>query len=72
LVELPVAVRTRWWRSSLAEAGATVADLSSTHVRWLEGLIVGWTGQGPVDIPGGLQVSRADGHVHVRRSGRVE
>lgn len=72
LVDLPVAVRTRWWRRALADAGVTVADLSSTHVRWLEALLTDWTGQGPVDVPGGLRVGRADGLVHVRRSRRVE
>lgn len=65
LAELAAPVRTRWWRRALTDAGAVGPDISSTHVGWLEGLVLRWHGQGPVDVPGGLKVRRADGQVHV-------
>ncbi|MBD2759843.1 tRNA lysidine(34) synthetase TilS [Yimella sp. cx-573] len=72
LAALAPAVRTRWWRQALAVQGAVIADLSFTQVGWLEDLVVRWRGQGPVDVPGGLRVYRADGAVHLTTPGQVE
>ncbi|GAB3587895.1 tRNA lysidine(34) synthetase TilS [Calidifontibacter terrae] len=67
LAAVPVAVRTRWWRLALAAEGVVVADLSSTHVGWLEALAVAWRGQGPVDLPGGMLARRTDGRILIER-----
>jgi tRNA(Ile)-lysidine synthase len=68
LAELPVAVRTRWWRLALAAEGVVLADLSATQVGWLEALLTQWRGQGPVDLPGKLRARRRDGRILIERA----
>lgn len=68
LGDLPVAVRTRWWRLALAQEGVVLADLSATHVGRLEALLTNWRGQGPVDLPGKRQVRRSDGRILIERA----
>lgn len=69
---LPTAIRTRWWRRALADEGAVIAALSSTHVRWLDAFITDWHGQGPVDVPGKLRVLRSEGRIRLARGDQVE
>jgi tRNA(Ile)-lysidine synthase len=63
LVELPAAVRTRVLHAWARGAGAPGGALAHRHVTALDALVVGWRGQGAVDLPGGVSV--------VRRAGRL-
>ncbi|MPZ26825.1 MAG: tRNA lysidine(34) synthetase TilS [Micromonosporaceae bacterium] len=58
LQELPDAVRTRVLHAWARELGAGGSALSHRHVAVLDALVTGWHGQGPVHLPGGIQVSR--------------
>ncbi|HET7477240.1 MAG TPA: tRNA lysidine(34) synthetase TilS [Dermatophilaceae bacterium] len=58
LAALPAALRTRVWRLLAVEAGAPAGSLFAVHVRALDTLVTGWTGQGPVDLPGGVRAER--------------
>jgi tRNA(Ile)-lysidine synthase len=59
LAELPVAVRTRVLRRAAIAAGAPAGTLNAGHVAAIDALVVGWHGQGPVNLPGGLVAHRA-------------
>lgn len=48
----PRAVRTRALREAAQAAG--IRALSSAHIDAVDGLVVAWRGQGPIDLPGGL------------------
>lgn len=56
--DLPAALRTRVWRLLMSASGASASDVGAGHVASLDALLTAWRGQGPVDIPGGLRVSR--------------
>lgn len=71
LAAIPDAVRARVWRALMLRSGATGSDVGRVHVRMLDGLVTGWHGQGPIDIPGRLRVRRAGSFLHVERR-RVE
>jgi tRNA(Ile)-lysidine synthase len=58
LTGLPVAVRTRVLHAWAAELGAPGGALSHRHVEALDALVVGWHGQGPTALPGGIMVAR--------------
>src|SRR5919107_1567005 len=58
LAGLPVAVRTRVLHAWAAELGAPGSALSHRHVQALDALVVGWHGQGPTALPGGIVVAR--------------
>ncbi len=58
LEQLPAALRGRVWRLLMTASGATAPDVGAGHVASLDALVTRWHGQGPVDIPGGLRVSR--------------
>jgi tRNA(Ile)-lysidine synthase len=62
--ELPDALRRRVLRAWLREAG--VPDLQAVHLRAVDALLVGWRGQGRVDLPGGAGVVRASGRLELR------
>ena len=72
LLRLRKAIRTRVWRLLAVEAGSPPGALVSGHIESLDTLVTGWRGQGPVDLPGSVQGSRADGRVLVAASRRVE
>ncbi len=55
------AVRTRVLHSWARRLGAPGGDLSHRHVEALDALLTDWRGQGPVHLPGGIQVARSDG-----------
>jgi tRNA(Ile)-lysidine synthase len=59
LADLPRAVRTRALRAWAATHGA--APLSAERTAALDGLLVAWRGQGPIDLPGGVLVRRTSG-----------
>jgi tRNA(Ile)-lysidine synthase len=61
LAELPRALRTRVLRAWALAGGA--AEVTSVHTAALDALVTGWHGQGPLDLPGGLRVSRTSGRL---------
>jgi tRNA(Ile)-lysidine synthase len=72
LRRLPRAVRTRVWRLLALEAGCPRGALLASHIEALDTLVTRWRGQGPIDLPGYVQGSRADGRVFLAASRRVE
>ncbi len=65
---IPPGLRRRVWRLLATDAGAQ--PLSATHVAALDDLVTGWRGQGPVDLPGGVQAERRDQQVVWHRRSR--
>lgn len=61
LVGLVPAIRSRVLHVWARECGAVPAALSYQHVTALDSLVTDWRGQGPVDLPGGLRVTRRAG-----------
>ncbi len=61
LEKLPQAIRTRVIRALLIAAGATINDLTRDHVLAVDALVTSWHGQGPLNLPGAINVSRAHG-----------
>ncbi|SDF58282.1 tRNA lysidine(34) synthetase TilS [Klenkia brasiliensis] len=61
LAPLPAALRRRVLRRWLLEAGT--GDLAAVHLHAVDALVVGWRGQGRVDLPGGGGVVRASGRL---------
>jgi tRNA(Ile)-lysidine synthase len=63
LAALPAALRARalkCWAERL-----TGRALSSVHIDALRALVEDWSGQGPVDLPGGRRIRRTDGRLFV-------
>ena len=60
---MPDAIRTRVLHAWAKELGASGAALSHRHVEALDALITDWHGQGPVHLPGGIQVARVRGRL---------
>lgn len=58
---LPKAVLTRVLRRFAISFGALVNDLSREHVLAIENLITNWKGQGPLNLPGKVNVKRESG-----------
>ncbi|WP_040337454.1 tRNA lysidine(34) synthetase TilS [Candidatus Blastococcus massiliensis] len=58
---LPVALRTRVLRGWLRAGG--VPDLQAVHLTAVDALLVRWSGQGRVDLPGGAGVVRTSGRL---------
>jgi tRNA(Ile)-lysidine synthase len=67
LAALPAAVRTRVLRLAALAAGAPASDLSAGHVEDLDRLVTDWHGQGPLQLPGGVAVTRACGTLTLSR-----
>ncbi len=67
LAAAPPALRRRALLSALRQAGAPPSALARVHVIAVDALIGDWHGQGPLDLPGGLQVRRACGSVWLDR-----
>jgi tRNA(Ile)-lysidine synthase len=63
LAALPGAVRSRVLRRAALTAGARSGDLTSAHLAALDALVIGWRGQGPVDLPGRLRGVRDCGRL---------
>lgn len=62
---LPPALRSRVWRTLLTAAGSPGGDLGKVHIDAVDALLTAWRGQGPIDIPGRLQVRRQHGVIEV-------
>jgi tRNA(Ile)-lysidine synthase len=60
---LPAALRRRVLRGWLR--AAAVPDLQAVHLAAVDALLVGWRGQGRVDLPGGAGVVRTSGRLVV-------
>lgn len=58
LLREPAAVRRRVLRCAAIDAGAPSTDLTARHLSGLDSLLTGWHGQGPLQLPGGIEVSR--------------
>jgi tRNA(Ile)-lysidine synthase len=67
LTALPAAVRTRVLRSAALLAGCPPGALNAAHVRALDALVVSWSGQGPVALPGGVAGRRDCGRLLLAR-----
>jgi tRNA(Ile)-lysidine synthase len=63
LESLPRAIRTRILRSAIYAAGAPSGSVSAEHVSAVEALISAWSGQGGLNLPGGVKVERISGRL---------
>lgn len=63
LETLPRAIRTRVIRSAIYAAGAPAGMVSWEHVSAVEALITAWSGQGALNLPGGVKVERISGRL---------
>ena len=63
LAESGPAVRSRVLRAAALAAGVTPGALLNAHISMIDALIVNWTGQGPVSLPGGIEAFRTSGRL---------
>jgi tRNA(Ile)-lysidine synthase len=63
LETLPRAIRTRILRAAIYAAGAPAGSVSAEHVSAVEALISAWSGQGALNLPGGVKVERISGRL---------
>jgi tRNA(Ile)-lysidine synthase len=63
LAELPRAIRTRIIRAAVYAAGAPGGTVAMEHVSAVETLICAWSGQGALNLPGGVKVERISGRL---------
>jgi tRNA(Ile)-lysidine synthase len=63
LEKLPRAVRTRLIRAAIYAAGAPAGMVTMEHVSGVEALITAWSGQGALNLPGGVKVARISGRL---------
>lgn len=64
LAPWPEALRSRVLHRWAGGLGAAGSALSAGHIAALDALVVGWHGQGPVALPGGIRVARTAGRLH--------
>ena len=62
------AVRTRVLRMLALQAGALANDLTREHILGIDELITNWHGQGPLNLPGSIDVTRAHGKLIFNKS----
>lgn len=72
LEPLPRAVRTRVLRLLLQHAGVDGSALGFRHLDQVDRLVTHWRGQGPIDVPGALQVRRHEGTLAIEPRRPVE
>lgn len=72
LLELHVAIRARVFRRLLERCGSPRGRITAVHVGECERLLSDWRGQGPLHLPGEVQVARSGGRVSVSAPSRVE
>ncbi|MEU4363592.1 tRNA lysidine(34) synthetase [Promicromonospora sp. NPDC023987] len=60
------AVRRRALRLAALDVGCRPTDTTTRHVDALDALVVSWSGQGAVHLPGGAQARRACGSLFLR------
>lgn len=63
LTALDPALRIRALRRLLVQHGASDGELAAHHLADVERLLIGWRGQGPIDVPGSVEVTRSDGEL---------
>jgi tRNA(Ile)-lysidine synthase len=63
LETLPRAIRTRVIRAAIYAAGAPAGMVTLEHVSAVEALISAWSGQGALNLPGGVKVERISGRL---------
>jgi tRNA(Ile)-lysidine synthase len=63
LESLPRAIRTRVIRAAIYGAGAPAGMVTLEHVSAVEALISAWSGQGALNLPGGVKVERISGRL---------
>jgi tRNA(Ile)-lysidine synthase len=63
LETLPRAIRTRVIRAAIYAAGAPAGMVTMEHVGGVEALISAWSGQGALNLPGGVKVERIWGRL---------
>jgi len=63
LETLPRAIRTRVIRAAIYAAGAPAGMVTMEHVGGVEALISAWSGQGALNLPGGVKVERISGRL---------
>ena len=68
LAHLPRAIRSRIIRTAIYAAGAPSGSISAEHIAAVEALIMGWSGQGPSHLPGGVKVERFSGRLSLLRN----
>lgn len=71
VANLSSAVRTRILRTYLINGGVRTNDLTREHVQSVDALVMNWRGQGPVDLPGGMNVVRESGRLVLTKSTRL-
>ena len=64
LLVLSSAVRTRVLRRLAARAGCTVNHLTRQHIMSIDALLTDWHGQGPLNLPGNVNVERRHGRLN--------
>lgn len=69
LADLPAAVRRRVARAALLAAGCPGGSLTADHLLSVDALVAHWHGQGPVALPGGIEVRRRCGRLVLRQTG---
>jgi tRNA(Ile)-lysidine synthase len=60
---LPTAVRRRVIRLAALESGAPAGTLAAVHIEAVDALITSWRGQGPLQLPGPVEVRRTGGRL---------
>ncbi len=68
LYALPVAVRRRVLRAAAVAAGSPSGSLFARHVEETDRLVTDWRGQGPINLPGGVEARRTNGRLVFRRA----
>lgn len=63
LEALPRAIRSRIIRAAIYAAGAPAGMVTMEHVGAVEALISAWSGQGALNLPGGVKVERISGRL---------
>lgn len=67
LASLPRAIRTRILRAAIYAAGAPSGTVNAEHVAAVEALISAWSGQGGLNLPGGVKVERFSGRLSLSK-----
>ena len=67
LAALPPAVRRRVLRRGALRAGSPAGDLFARHVEAMDQLVTAWHGQGPLHLPGAVELRRRSGRLAFRR-----
>lgn len=70
LAGAPAALRRRALLLAARSAGSPAGSLGRRHVLAVDALLTDWHGQGPVCLPGGVEVSRACGRLLLGAAGR--